>query len=318
LKLIKKYWFMLGLLAVLGITLADRSGIIGQAGIRLRMMHGPAFVIFIIFFISGTLLDTRRIVSGLTDISGTAVSMLLIFIAAPLLAVLPGLMPLDTGLKMGIFLVAVMPTTLSSGIVMAGAAGGNMAHALVISILANVLSVFTIPFSLSLLLEMAGNSVPVVIDKTAIMIKLAALVLLPLCMGLGIRHYRKNMSASMEKKLQTVNQLLILLIVWMAVSQTKSAMMQGAGMIGIICLLAFFYHGAMLLFAGALIRIFRIPRGRMESLLFMGGQKTLTLSVILQVSLFPDYGIALVFCVMHHIIHLFMDAWLVGKLQISG
>jgi hypothetical protein len=54
---------------------------------------------------------------------------------------------------------------------------------------------------------------------------------------------------------------------------------------------------------------------RCASVLFVGGQKTLPLSVILQVSLFPQYGLALVACVMHHLIVLMMDGYLVGKLK---
>ena len=64
----------------------------------------------------------------------------IIFLMSPLTALLSGQLPLDTGVKIGIFLVAVMPTTLSSGVVMTGAAGGNMAHALVITILSNGLA----------------------------------------------------------------------------------------------------------------------------------------------------------------------------------
>jgi sodium/bile acid cotransporter 7 len=47
----------------------------------------------------------------------------------------------------------------------------------------------------------------------------------------------------------------------------------------------------------------------------MGGQKTLPLSIILQVSLFSQYGIALVVCVLHHIVHLAMDGYLVERLK---
>jgi hypothetical protein len=47
----------------------------------------------------------------------------------------------------------------------------------------------------------------------------------------------------------------------------------------------------------------------------MGGQKTLPLSVILQVSLFPGFGLALVVCVTHHIVHLIMDAYLISYLK---
>lgn len=312
---IRKYWFLMGLLAVFGISIGDMSGTTALAGRWLRAHHGPDTVIFVIFLLSGMLLDAKRILSGFTDISGTLAALGLIFVAGPLLAVLPGMTEMDTGIRIGIFLVAVMPTTLSSGVVMTGAAGGNMAHALVITIAANALSVFTIPLSLSLLLKLVGDTAAVSIDRTAIMLKLAGLVLLPLCMGLGVRHCRGNGLAQMESRMQFFNQFLILLIVWMAVSQTRDAIIGGADKIVILCVLAFVFHAVLLLFAGLIIRIFRMEPGRRESLLFMGCQKTLTLSVILQVSLFPRYGTALVFCVLHHIIHLLMDAWLVGRWQ---
>ena len=64
-----------------------------------------------------------------------------------------------------------------------------------------------------------------------------------------------------------------------------------------------------------LSRILAIGPGRRESVIFMGSQKTLPLSVILQVTLFPDYGLALVVCVVHHVLHLIMDAYLVERLK---
>jgi sodium/bile acid cotransporter 7 len=67
--------------------------------------------------------------------------------------------------------------------------------------------------------------------------------------------------------------------------------------------------------AGLFTVLLKLGKGRRESVIFMGGQKTLPLSVILQMSLFPQYGIALVVCVMHHMVHLLMDGYLVGKLK---
>jgi sodium/bile acid cotransporter 7 len=91
--------------------------------------------------------------------------------------------------------------------------------------------------------------------------------------------------------------------------------LSGGAQILVILVLAFFFH-AILLAAGFLsIRLFHIPRGRLESILFMGGQKTLPLSVLLQVKLFPQFGLALAFCVFHHFIHLMMDGYLVGRLN---
>jgi sodium/bile acid cotransporter 7 len=71
----------------------------------------------------------------------------------------------------------------------------------------------------------------------------------------------------------------------------------------------------LLLFSFLFTKIFNIKKGQRESVIFMGGQKTLPLSVILQVTLFPQYGMALVVCVVHHIMHLIMDGYLVVKLK---
>jgi len=233
----------------------------------------------------------------------------------PIIGALFGAIQLDTGIVIGIFLVAVMPTTLSSGVVMTGAAGGNMAQALVITILANGLAVFTIPVVLSLLLRLIGGSAVVYIDKLAIMIKLGFYVLLPLCFGLTIKLLAKSLMDQWVYRLQMLNQLLVLAIVWMAMSQAKDTIVSGGASVGIIFLLVFSFHGILLSAAGIVAGCLKLGKGRRESVIFMGGQKTLPLSIILQVSLFPQYGLALVVCVLHHLIHLLMDGYLVGRLK---
>ncbi len=315
--LIKKHWFLAGLLLVFAVTLGDMTGSVAEMGKWLKAHQGPDIVIFLIFLFSGLTLDVSQIRSGLTDVTGILLSLGIIFGVAPIIGMLFGVMPLGTGVKIGMFLVAVMPTTLSSGVVMTGAAGGNMAHALAITILANALAVFTIPLTLSLLLKQIGGTVATVsIDQLAIMTKLGCLLLLPLCLGLGMSWVdASSRMKRIEPKLQRVNQCLILCLVWMALSETRPAIISGKEMIGGILLLVVAFHGALLASACLFARLFRLGRGRRESVIFMGGQKTLTLSVILQVSLFPEYGLALAVCVLHHIVHLMMDGYLVQKLS---
>ena len=71
-----------------------------------------------------------------------------------------------------------------------------------------------------------------------------------------------------------------------------------------------------MLIALGLCKFSGIGPGRRESVVFMGSEKTLPLSVILQVALFPDYGLALAVCVLHHLLHLVMDAYLVERLKV--
>jgi sodium/bile acid cotransporter 7 len=182
-------------------------------------------------------------------------------------------------------------------------------------VLANMLAVFVIPVSLSLLLDLAGNPASVVIEKWRIMGKLGGYVLLPLAGGVMLRRSGIRRVQRYAPTMQVLNQLLVLGIVWMGLSRSRSAILSGGDSLIAIALVAFVFHALLLASAALLARVFRLERGRRESLLFIGTQKTLPLSLILQVSLFPSFGLALVFCVVHHILHLMMDGYLVGRLR---
>ena len=314
---LRKHWFVLGLFLVFFLTLADSTATIADSGRWLKWHGGPNAIIVLIFFVSGLLIESDHVKSGIKDVQGTVLALILIFVVSPLAAIIPGVMPLDRGIKIGIFLTAVMPSTLSTGVVMTGAARGNTAHALGITILSNGISVFTIPITLSLLFCLIGSLVvPISIDKSSIMFQIGAVVIAPLSIGVMVRRLLAPNGTRYFHRFQTLNQVLVLAIVWVSLSQSRLEILENLNVLGLTTVLAFCYHGIVLAVAGGLIHLFKIPSGRRESIVFMGGQKTLVLSLILQVSLFPQYGLALVFCVVHHIVHLLMDGYLVERLKV--
>ena len=197
---------------------------------------------------------------------------------------------------------------------MTGTAGGNMAHALLITIMANGMSILTVPFSLAWLLQMEGGLIALPIDKARMMVQIGLLVLLPLFLGLMLRPKGGPHKVMVHKIVLILNQCLVLAIVWIALSGAKAALLDSRAQMFFVLLLSFFFHGILLVAAFLMGGIGRLGPGRRESLIFMGGQKTLPLSVLIQMTLFPTYGLALAFCVVHHIIHLIMDSYLVGRL----
>ncbi len=82
-----------------------------------------------------------------------------------------------------------------------------------------------------------------------------------------------------------------------------------------VLLVVFAFHCLLLMSAWLLIGIGNRGKGRRESILFIGSQKTLPLSVILQMPPFPHGTIISLVYVLHHIDHLMMDAYLVEYLQ---
>ena len=85
-----------------------------SAGRWLKDHGGPAMVIFLIFLFSGLTLDTRLLKKGISDIPATLADLVVIFIFSPILALAFRYLPLDIQVLTGLYLVAVMPSTLSS------------------------------------------------------------------------------------------------------------------------------------------------------------------------------------------------------------
>ncbi|MFP4572679.1 MAG: bile acid:sodium symporter [Desulfobacterales bacterium] len=107
---------------------------------------------------------------------------------------------------------------------------------------------------------------------------------------------------------------LILCIVWMGISQALPVLSGNWSKMVWTGGLAALFHIMLLGCAFIAVYLFSVPRGRMESIIFMGSQKTLPLSIILQVTLFPQYGQALMVLVIHHLVSLFIDGFLVGRM----
>jgi len=312
---LKKNWFLLALVAVSVITIADSNKIFVSSGVWLKENNGPDCVIVLIFFLSGIALNTKQIKEGLADVKGTLLTLVVIFCIAPVIAILFTVLPLSTGIILGLFLVAAMPTTLSSGVVMTESAGGNSAHSLLITIIANSLAVVTIPVVLGILLSFTGDSRIIQIDQLPIMLKIATLVLLPLVAGMIIRNTFSAFLSPFLTYTTLCNQIGVIMMVWMALCAGRGAIVAEFSSIVTIIAVVFFFHLVLVVLALFITRIGGVGKGRRESIIFMGGQKTLPLSIILQVTLFTEFGIALVVCVVHHIIHLIMDAFLIQYLK---
>jgi len=272
-------------------------------------------MIFVIFILSGLMIDNRQIMAGFKDIAATAMALGVILVVAPLVSLLILLLPVEPGTAVGMFIVAVMPTTLSSGIVMTRTAGGNMAHALFITISANFISIFTIPVVLPWLLSFLDLDRELVIDQAGILWKLIVLVLIPLALGMITKGTALADRQLPELKMQLANQWMIIAIVFVSLAGSKTTLLENRLAFFYILIIVGVFHVILLLACFVLIRLCRVKKGRYESIMFMGAQKTLALSAMIQVTYFSEFGTALLVCVMHHIVHLMIDSYLSSKMQ---
>jgi len=312
---IKKQWFLVSLVLVFAAVMIDSSNSLLKIGMVLKENQGPEIMIFILFIISGLLMESDQIKAGIRDVKPTFLALTVILVFSPIAAYLLSLLPLETGVILGLFIVAVMPTTLSSGIVMTGTAGGNMAHALFVTILSNFIAIFSIPVILSILLSFLDQQKVLLIDRSTIIIKLIFLVLFPLMIGVMSKAWVFKPGKLAKSWLQRLNQWMIIAIVFISFSGTKQVVLSSGPTFFYIVVLVSVFHLMLLGFSFLLVRIFSVEKGRCESIVFMGSQKTLALSVMIQVTYFSEFGTALLVCVIHHIIHLMMDGYLSTRMH---
>ncbi|MGM0418051.1 MAG: bile acid:sodium symporter [Thermodesulfobacteriota bacterium] len=313
---LKKYWFTIGLIFAFSLPLFDFTGYISGAGRFLKNNSGPDIVIVLIFLCSGLSLDAKEVKSGIKDFFPVVISLFLIFVVSPFIAWIFIQFPLSFGISAGLAVVSVMPTTLSSGVVMTAAAGGNKAQALLITVCASFIAVFTIPFSLKIILGNASVS-ELMFDPFSLMISIGLKVILPLAIGYGLAVSFKKIRNYL-KLIQILSQLFILVIVWISASAAENIFLTDIKNIIIVILIVLFFHVILTLAGWLFVILFKIGKKRRESVIFMGGQKTLPLSLIVQVSVFPELGLALAVCVMHHLVQLIYDSFMQAKMSSSA
>ena len=311
---IKKQWFLTGIILIFLLVILDKTATLAQAGIFLKNHNGTSFMVFFIFLFSGFIIEADQIKAGIKDVKTTAITLVVIVLAAPLAAYLLSFIPLETGVVLGLFIVAAMPTTLSSGVVMTGQAGGNMAHALFVTILSNCVAIISIPIILPLLLLSLKLKTELFIDQRAIFIKLILLVLLPLLAGLFLKKTLVTITPAIKKRLGIINQLIIICVVYMSLSGARQILIAKSATVWEILPLVVVFHLILLGISFGLSRFFDIGKGRREAVLFMGSQKTLALAVMIQITCFPEYSTALLVCVIHHILHLMIDGYLATRI----
>lgn len=309
---LKKYWFTIGLIIAFLLPFIDITGVLSKTGIFFKENNGPDFVIILIFLFSGLVLENKEIRNGITDFLPVFISLFLIFVVSPAICFFMFMVPMNVEIAAGLAIVAVMPTTLSSGVVMTGICSGNKAQALLITIISNFIATFSIPFSLGLIFDnvyLNDN----LFDPFALMIKIGCKVLIPLAAGYftgifftGIRKF--------SGEIQIANQMLILSMVWMSSAAAGESFFSNTLYFFIVLVCVSIFHIILLICSFICVFIFKLEKGRKEAVIFMGSQKTLPLSLIVQVSIFPGFALSLAVCVVHHVVQLIFDSFIQAKL----
>ncbi|MGF1483456.1 MAG: bile acid:sodium symporter family protein [Opitutales bacterium] len=213
----QRNWFILAL--ALAVFLGWLVPELGRSGGTLRTEVTTKVGVFVIFLIQGLLLRSEELLRGLKDWKLHAVCHGCIFVLAPLLfaAVLwpvSGLLGLPESLRMGFFYLSILPTTLSSAMVLTLRAGGDVTAALFNGTLSNLLGVVLVPLAVTLYGAGDGG-----FDAEALLssiVRIASLIVLPFFLGQILRPFIKKGIEPVKKLLSNLCSVLIAFIVFAA------------------------------------------------------------------------------------------------------
>ena len=303
----------------LGLIVAAAVGILlPRPGQFMAQLPTQYVAVATIFVCSGLLLRTQDLRAALSAWSATVWGCLAILFITPAIGVTLAMqVPVDGSFRLGLALFCCMPTTLSSGIALTGQARGNVALALLLTVLSNALGIVTVPFVLAHLLGFLGQ---VELSAVDLLVKLCVVLLVPLSAGWYLRRFAETWIDQRRSTITTISNLALISVPWMKFSQSSSALLQVAlTSLGLVALSGLAIHVVFLLFNNAASRLLRLPLAARKAVVILASQKTLpvamtVLAVIPESTLSSQIkGVVAIPCITFHLTQIITDAIVATK-----
>jgi len=267
----------------------------------------------IIFICSGLVLRTADVRAAFSAWPATLWGCLAILLITPVIGVLLAFrVPIDPNFQLGLALFCCMPTTLSSGIALTTQARGNVAQALMLTVLSNLVGIFTVPFVLALLLGALGH---VELSALDLLAKLCLTILLPLSAGRYLRRFAHQWIDANRGKITATSNLALISVPWMKFSESSERLAQIAlSNLLVLVVAGLAIHALFLALNDGASRLFRFQLAARKAVVILASQKTLpvaltVLAVIPDQALSPEVkGLVAIPCITFHLGQIFTDA----------
>lgn len=314
---IQKNWFTLGLPIAVGLAWLLPGW--GASGGWLRSEITTKLAVVVIFLSQGLTLPTAALRQGALQWRLHTLVQAFTFVLFPLIglaldATVGARLPPD--LRLGFLYLCVLPSTISTSVVLTTLAGGNTAGAIFNAVLSNVLGVFITPLWVAWLMRAGGQSQPL----GPVIQEIVLLLLVPLVAGQGLRRLIGSWADARKKRLGDLNSALILFIVFAAFCNSVQNGIWARYGAGLTLIAA---GGAALILALAmgltdwLARRARLDRPDRIAATFCAPQKTLASGVPLAKVIFgthPGLGLILLPIMVYHPLQLIVCGFLAARL----
>ena len=309
----RKHWFFAAVAAIVLFSfLSSESTFLGHKSTILKFLKSSAqYLIAFTFVASGVRMETKSLLSEIRNGKGILFGLVSVFIVAPVVVVgISRIFSLSGDFSQGMSLIAAMPTTIASGIVITSLAGGNMALALCLTVISNLICPVTIPLVLKLL---GGETNAINLPVAKMMWNLSKVIVLPFVLGQVIRPFEAAFAEKIKGVLSIICQVIVLSFIftalWGGIENIIALGWKVFMWIGIVLLL----HVTLMaynFFAGAAVGLSYDSR---KTVAIVGSQKTLAVAVQVWSNAFGASYIILIPSVLHHLFQLIVDTALATR-----
>lgn len=293
------------------VTAIALSFIYPQFGISMKKTLGSNLFIVLIFLVCGWRTKFGEMQFNRKFLRDFLFCGIMALFISPLLGLgLGKLLRLDEAAILGLIIIACVPPTLSSGIVMAETAGGNILLAMMMTVVYNLVGVVSMPLVISTLVANDGD-----IDTKPLkmFIDLVLLVLLPFFVGWAVQKFAKLKPPAWTGYIPS-SCVILLILGFFSGARDKFLSYDlkllliavAAGVLLRLIFLAAFYYGGKLL---------KMDRADRIGAMFTAGSKSLTIALTMLAIIGAGSGTAIIPCMVFYALQSIIDSTLAAKLK---
>ena len=302
--MLKKFFLPGGMLAAVIL-----SFFVPEAGIQVKKICGSTFFIVAIFLVCGWQTELKGINFNRKFFFSLAGCGLLSLLAAPYLGVgIAKILKLDNLAMTGLVVMASVPPTLSSGIVMTETARGNVVLGMIMTVFYNLAGVITLPLVLSWTLAGCGN---IDTNPLKMFIQLLLLVILPFAAGAILKKLSGKNLPPVCSYIPSLCVILLILSFFSSANQQFRiyplpvlCLSAAGGLIMRLGLMAVLWYGG---------KLFNMDIADRKAAIFTAGSKTLTIALATLAIMDAGDGPAVIPCMVFYFLQSLIDSALAGK-----
>jgi solute carrier family 10 (sodium/bile acid cotransporter), member 7 len=316
---VRRNGFIIGLFAVVFIAFR-----FPQPGSRNGWLHPELisnFGIALILFLQGLSMPLEKVKRGAGNWRLHVIIQLFTFVVFPIVGlgfqlVVPHIwLSEPRGIQQGFLYLCVLPSTVSTSVVLTSVARGNTAAAILSAAFSNIVGVVLTPLLVSFLMQATGQSGTI----GPLLFQIVLLTLVPFAIGVGLRHFLQTWIDANKSWVNLISNSVILFIVYTAFCDSVSERIwdkYGIGLtVGVlVCVVLLF--GMMSALISLVSFAAKLNREDSIAVYFCSVKKTLAMGVPLAMLIFGsrgDLSLILLPIMFYHPFQLFVNGLLANR-----